>query len=214
MRAPPTPPLRLALALALALAAALAPAAASGCGGSLFIPRSTALPAPRAIGALFVVTPGVVIEAVDGSFALRGGVPGAAPPFAATLPAGLTRDAVREDPALQGWAACVFDRFDDVCVRQTGGLERAHAGFVRAGARAVRVSAPNLAAPLYGVLYLGPTLDKEGVARGDRYEIAVPAEHAAAAAAGGEITAAYGQSVVPGVGYVRTWILWLSATPL
>lgn len=208
MRARPLPLVRLVVALSLAAIAA------PGCGGSLFIPRSDALPAPRAIGTLFVVTPGVVIEAVDGRFALQGGAPGVAPPFAVTIPAGLTRDAVREDPALQGWAACVFDRFDDVCVRQTGGLPSAHAGFLRAGAQPVRVSAPGLAAPLYGVLYLGPTLDKEGVARGDRYEVAVPADHAAAAAAGGEVVAAYGQSVVPGVGYVRTWILWLSATPL
>ena len=149
----------------------------------------------KSIPIVHVATPGVRIEARDGSFTLTTGQ--ARTPFAIDI-----------------WSGDGMPYTDANIINGFGAAKAA-------GAKDVAVYIEGRAQPLYGVLVLSKVFNAASGPGTRSYQIAIPQDKIDAAYAG--VTAVVFEDVlwkqVWSSGYAvdsqwRTWILWLSATPI
>ncbi len=149
----------------------------------------------KSIPIVHVATPGIRIEARDGSFKLATGQ--ARTPFEMDI-----------------WSVDATPYVDANIVNGFGAAKTA-------GAKDVAVYVEGRVQPLYGVLVLSKVFNAAGGPGTRSYQIAIPQDKLDAAYAG--VTAVVFEDVlwkqIWDTGYTvdnrwRTWILWLSATPI
>jgi hypothetical protein len=150
----------------------------SGCGGAQRVQGGTWL----ATGKL--LTPGTSISAEDGSWTITAGQEFPLPPDLAQKPG----------------ATC------ETGVEPVG--TRDFTAWEQNGAMRVRVQAPGLEQPLYGI-YALCAVTREAFPMG-AYEIQVPEQYVAEASAG-SISVVYQES--SSHQHVYSWVIWLSRTP-